>query len=185
MNEKRRTKISKFLSLILRHAPETIGLKLEDNGWVRIDKLIAAGAKNAREFTLSELREVVETNDKKRFAFDESGEKIRASQGHSIAVEIEFEKRTPPAFLYHGTAEKNVGLIFQDGLRKMNRHHVHLSIDTETAGKVGARHGKPAIFEVDTIKMLENNLEFFVSANNVWLVENVPPQFLRLIEYES
>ncbi len=185
MDEKRKTKISKFLSLILRHAPETVGLRLEDNGWVKVEDLIAACAKNGRTFTLSELREVVETNDKKRFAFDESGKRIRASQGHSAAVEIEFEKRKPPAILYHGTAEKNVGLIYQDGLRKMNRHHVHLSIDTETAGRVGARHGKPAIFEVDTVAMLKDNMEFFVSANGVWLVENVPPQFLRLTEYES
>ncbi|MEP6924432.1 MAG: RNA 2'-phosphotransferase [Pyrinomonadaceae bacterium] len=182
MDEKGRIKISKFLSLILRHAPETVGLTLEDDGWVKVDELIAACAKNGRTFTFSELREVVETNDKKRFAFDESGKKIRASQGHSATVEIEFEKRTPPVTLYHGTAEKNVGLIFRDGLRKINRHHVHLSSDTETARKVGARHGKPIIFEIDTLAMLENNFEFFRSANGVWLVENVPPQYLRLID---
>ena len=185
MDEKRRTKISKFLSLILRHAPETVGLTLEANGWVKVDDLIRACAKNGRDFTLSELQEVVETNDKKRFAFDESGRKIRASQGHSVEVEIDFEQKTPPAVLYHGTAEKNVGLILQDGLRKMNRHHVHLSADRQTALKVGIRHGKPVIFEIDAPAMLENNHQFFVSANGVWLTKSVPPQFLRLIEDES
>jgi putative RNA 2'-phosphotransferase len=182
MDEKRLTKISKFLSLILRHAPETVGLKLEDDGWVKVDELIAACAKNGRTFTLNELQEVVETNDKKRFAFDESGNKIRASQGHSVKVEIEFEEKTPPAILYHGTAEKNVRLILEKGLQKMRRHHVHLSADTETARKVGVRQGKPVIFAVDTVKMLENNCSFFVSANGVWLVENVPPEFLQVLD---
>lgn len=181
MNEKRRTKISKFLSLVLRHAPESIGLTLGENGWLKVADLIEGCAEHGRSFTLSELREVVETNDKKRFEFNQSGDKIRASQGHSVAIEIKFEKRMPPAVLYHGTSEKNVGQIFKDGLQKMKRHHVHLSIDRETALKVGARHGKPIIFEVNTAAMLENDFEFFVSANNVWLIESVPPQFLRLI----
>lgn len=180
MDEKRRTKISKFLSLILRHQPEAIGLRLEENGWVKVDDLITACAKNGRVFTRPELDEVVETNDKKRFSFDETGKKIRANQGHSLEVEIEFERKTPPDKLYHGTAEKNVRLIFEHGLKKMNRHHVHLSADAETAHKVGARHGKPVIFEIDTKAMREDNFDFFVSANGVWLVENVPPQFLKL-----
>lgn len=182
MDEKRRTKISRFLSLILRHAPETVGLTLEENGWVKVDDLIRACRRNGKEITLAELREVVAANDKKRFSFDAGGEKIRANQGHSVAVEIEFEKKTPPAILYHGTAEKNVSLIRSKGLQKMRRHHVHLSPDAETARRVGTRHGKPVIFEVDAAKMLENGCSFFVSANGVWLVENVPPQFLRLIE---
>lgn len=185
MDEKRKTKVSRFLSLILRHQPEAVGLKLDENGWARVDDLIAACAAHGREFTRAELREVVETNDKKRFAFDETGAKIRASQGHSVEVEIEFEKQTPPAVLYHGTAERNVGSIFESGLQKMKRHHVHLSADVETARKVGIRYGKPVIFQVDTKAMLENGAEFFVSANGVWLVANVPPQFLRLMDYET
>lgn len=185
MDEKRRTKISKFLSLILRHAPQTVGLRLEENGWVNVEELITACARNGRALTFEELEEVVETNDKKRFSFDITGTKIRANQGHSVEVKIEFEKRTPPAILYHGTSEKNVRLILEKGLQKMKRHHVHLSPDTETARKVGTRHGKPAIFEIDTKAMIENNFEFFVSANGVWLIENVPPQFLRLTENEA
>lgn len=182
MDEKRRTKISKFLSLILRHAPGTVGLRLEENGWVNVDELIAACAKNGRALTREEIEEVIETNDKKRFSFNPNRTRIRANQGHSIEIEIEFEKRTPPEILYHGTAEKNVKSILERGLQKMRRHHVHLSIDKETARKVGMRYGKPVIFEIETRAMLENNFEFLVSANGVWLVENVPPQFLRLTQ---
>jgi putative RNA 2'-phosphotransferase len=180
MDEKRKIKISKFLSLILRHQPEVVGLALEENGWVDVKKLIKACADYGKPFTFSELKFVVATNDKKRFAFNDDETKIRASQGHSLEVEIEFEKRIPPEILYHGTAEKNVGVIFAEGLKKMSRHHVHLSADTETAKKVGMRYGKPVIFQVDTNAMIAEGFEFFVSANDVWLVENVPPKFLKI-----
>jgi putative RNA 2'-phosphotransferase len=181
MDEKRKKKISKFLSLILRHQPEVVGLSLDENGWAEVEKLIKACTAHGESFTRSELDEVVETNDKKRFAFDETGRKIRASQGHSIEVEIEFEKKTPPAILYHGTAEKNVGVIFAEGLKKMSRHHVHLSGDIETAKNVGIRYGKPVLFKIDTVAMQAENFEFFVSANGVWLVESVPPKFLEVL----
>ena len=181
MDEKRRTKISKFLSLVLRHKPEEIGLTLEENGWIPVKKLIGACADYGKKFSLAELREVVETNDKKRFSFDESGTKIRANQGHSVGVELEFEETAPPATLYHGTAEKNLGVIFAEGLKKMARHHVHLSADTDTAHKVGARYGKPVILEIDTAKMLEEGFKFYVSANGVWLVDAVPRQFLKVL----
>ena len=181
MDEKRKKKISKFLSLILRHQPEVVGLSLEENGWVEVEKLIKACSDYGKPFTRKELEEVVATNDKKRFAFDDTGKKIRANQGHSVEVEIEFEKRTPPAILYHGTAEKNVGVIFAEGLKKMSRHHAHLSADTETATKVGMRYGKPVIFQIETAGMIAEGFEFFVSANGVWLVENVPPKFLVLL----
>lgn len=182
MEEKRKTKISKFLSLILRHQPEVVGLNLEENGWVSVEKLIKSCADYGKSFTFAELKSIVETNDKKRFAFNENETKIRANQGHSVEVEIEFEKQTPPEILYHGTAEKNVGLIFGEGLKKMSRHHVHLSSETETAEKVGMRYGKSVIFQVDTAAMIEEGFEFFVSANGVWLVENVPPKFLKIKE---
>jgi putative RNA 2'-phosphotransferase len=182
MDEKRKKKISKFLSLILRHKPEVVGLKLEKNGWVSVEKLIKACADYGKKFTLAELKEVVETNDKKRFAFNDNETKIRASQGHSVEVEIEFEKQTPPKILYHGTAEKNVGIIFAEGLKKISRHHVHLSSDIETARKVGRRYGKPVIFQIDTVSMKAEGFEFYISANGVWLVEGVPPKFLELIE---
>lgn len=182
MDEKRKTKISKFLSLILRHQPEVVGLTLEENGWIPVEKLIKACADYGKPFTFAELKSVVETNDKKRFAFNEDETKIRANQGHSLEVEIEFEQRTPPEILYHGTAERNVDVIFGEGLKKMSRHHVHLSAETETATKVGTRYGKPIIFQVDTASMINEGFEFYVSANGVWLVENVPPKFLKIKE---
>lgn len=181
MDEKRKTKISKFLSLILRHKPETIDLILDENGWADVKELLEKSAQNGNVFTREELEAVVETNDKKRFAFDERREKIRASQGHSIEVEIGFEEKTPPETLYHGTAEKNVEAIRQNGLRKMQRHHVHLSAEIETAKAVGARYGKPVIFKIETEKMLAENFKFYISANGVWLTESVPPEFLEIL----
>ena len=181
MDVKRRTKISKFLSLVLRHMPEVIGLKLDENGWAKVADLRQGCADHGKPFTFAELEEVVETNDKKRFSFDETKTKIRANQGHSLDVEIEFEKRMPPETLYHGTAEKHLGAIFASGLQKMNRHHVHLSVDRETARAVGARHGKPVIFEIKTAAMIVEGFEFFISANGIWLVAEVPPKFLEVL----
>lgn len=120
-------------------------------------------------------------NDKRRFSFDASGEKIRANQGHSVRVDLQLKPQTPPAKLYHGTASRNIEMIREHGLLKMARHHVHLSIDAETARRVGARHGKPVIFEIDTAAMLTEGFEFFVSDNGVWLVEEVPPMFLKIL----
>ena len=182
MDEKRKTRISKFLSLILRHKPETIGLLLDENGWADVEILLKACAGNGNAFTRTELEEVVATNDKKRFAFDETKTKIRASQGHSIAVEIGFEEKIPPKVLYHGTAEKNVKAIFKNGLQKRQRHHVHLSTETETARKVGIRYGKPVIFRIDAEKMSAENFKFYISANGVWLTDEVPPGFLEIYE---
>jgi putative RNA 2'-phosphotransferase len=181
MNEKRKTKISKFLSLILRHKPEVIGLTLDENGWANIEELLEKSARNGNSYTLGELEEVVKTNEKKRFAFNESNTKIRAGQGHSIKVEMNFEEKIPPEILYHGTAERNVESILKNGLQKMKRHHVHLSADTETARTVGIRYGKPVIFKIDTKKMLGDNFVFYISANGVWLVEIVPPEFLEIL----
>lgn len=180
MDEKRRTKISKFLSLVLRHKPETIGLTLEDGGWVTVGELLRACRERGKGFSLEELRETVETNDKRRFSFDESGAKIRANQGHSVDVEIGFEESEPPETLYHGTAERNLDAIFAEGLKKMARHHVHLSSDAETARQVGARYGKPVILRIETAKMRESGFKFYVSANGVWLTDAVPPEFLKV-----
>lgn len=181
MNEKHLIKVSKYLSKHLRHQPERIGLTLEDGGWIKVDDLLKACAKNNFPVAPDELKEVVEKNDKKRFSFDASGEKIRANQGHSVEVDLQLKKQTPPARLFHGTATRNASMIREHGLLKMARHHVHLSADTETARTVGMRHGKPLIFEVDTSAMLENGFEFFVSENGVWLVESVPPEFLKVL----
>lgn len=181
MNEKRKTRISKFLSLILRHKPETVGLTLDSNGWVEVEKLLEACARKGNAFSREELEEVVRTNEKKRFAFDENRMRIRASQGHSIEVEIEFEEKKPPKALYHGTAERNVETIKQKGLMKMRRHHVHLSSDVETALSVGRRYGKPIVFKVKTEEMLTRGYKFYVSENDVWLTDEVPPMFLEIL----
>jgi putative RNA 2'-phosphotransferase len=174
-----RVRTSKFLSLTLRHRPEMLGLELGPGGWVDVETLLAAAAAHGRPISRAELDEVVETNDKQRFAFDPFGARIRASQGHSVDVDLELEPAEPPAVLYHGTSERVAGRIASEGLRKMQRHHVHLSADVETATRVGARHGTPVVFEVDTPAMHSAGTLFFRSANGVWLVDAVPPQFLR------
>lgn len=181
MDEKKLVKISKYLSKHLRHQPERLGLRLETGGWVKVEDLLESCARQNFPISLDELKKVVAENDKKRFSFDASGEKIRASQGHSVAVDLQLKPETPPATLYHGTAERNINSIRQNGLLKMARHLVHLSSDVETARRVGARHGKPVIFKVDTAAMLKKNFEFFVSENGVWLTDSIPPEFLELL----
>jgi putative RNA 2'-phosphotransferase len=181
VDDKRRTKISKFVSLVLRHQPETAGLALEPGGWVPVEDLLTGAANAGLRFTRDELQEVVRRCDKQRFGFDESGTKIRANQGHSTEVELTFAEAEPPAELYHGTAERNRAVITRDGLLKMARHHVHLSADIDTAKKVGGRHGKPIVFAVDASGMRAAGRAFYRSANGVWLVEHVPPQYLRVL----
>jgi putative RNA 2'-phosphotransferase len=176
----RLTKISKFLSKYLRHTPEEIGIKLSPGGWVNVDELLAACAKYKFPITLEELREVVFTSDKKRFAFDSTFTLIRANQGHSTEVDLQLEPVVPPDVLYHGTGKISVDAILQTGLCKMSRHHVHLSPDINTAKVVGARHGKPVIFIVDTVAMHKDGYVFYCSDNGVWLVDNVPPKYLNL-----
>jgi putative RNA 2'-phosphotransferase len=185
MNDRRRIHVSKFISKHLRHEPEAIGLVLEPGGWVAIDDLLAAAARAGCPFTPGELRQVVASCEKQRFAIDETGTRIRANQGHSTDVDLHLETATPPAELYHGTAERWLDAILQEGLRKMGRHHVHLSSDTATACRVGSRHGKPAILVVDAARMLVDGHTFFRSANGVWLVERIPAQYLRLLTPEK
>jgi putative RNA 2'-phosphotransferase len=181
LDARKLVKISKYLSRHLRHQPERLGLNLKDGGWVEVVDLLKACVRHNFPVSLAELKEVVEKNDKKRFSFDASGEKIRANQGHSVAVDLRLEPQIPPATLLHGTAQRNADSIKEHGLLKMARHHVHLSIDAETARRVGARHGKPLIFRVDAAAMAAENFEFFVSTNGVWLVERVPPRFLTVL----
>lgn len=178
MNEIETKRISKFLSLILRHQPETIGLKLDENGWADVEELRERSAKKKVYFSLEELDEVVETNNKKRFAFNEDKTKIRASQGHSINIDLALEALQPPDFLYHGTAEANISSILEKGIEKRSRQHVHLSTDKETATKVGMRHGKPIILTIRTGKMYEDGIAFYLSANGVWLTEFVDPKYI-------
>ena len=182
MNEKHLAKISKYLSKHLRHQPEILGLSLEDGGWVKVEDLLKACARNNFPISLETLKETVEKNDKQRFSFNETGEKIRANQGHSVEIDLQLKPQKPPAKLFYGTAQRNISMIEEHGLLKMARHHVHLSADTETARRVGMRYGRPVIFEIDAARMLATGFEFYVSANGVWLVESVPPKFLKYYE---
>ncbi|TAE54334.1 MAG: RNA 2'-phosphotransferase [Nostocales cyanobacterium] len=180
MNNSRLVKISKFLSKHLRHTPEEIGLKLAPGGWVFVDELLAACAKHKFTITLAELQEVVNTNDKKRFSFDETFTLIRANQGHTTEVDLKLSPIVPPEILYHGTGKKSVESILQTGLSKMSRHHVHLSSDIHTAKIVGARHGKPVVFVVNSQEMSQDGYVFYLSDNGVWLVDHVPPYFINI-----
>jgi putative RNA 2'-phosphotransferase len=177
MDERRTVKVSKYLSKHLRHQPERIGLVLDEAGWVEIDVLIAAAAEHGFRFTREELDHVVAANDKKRFAIE--GARIRASQGHSIEVDLGLPPATPPPYLYHGTVDRYLDAIRAEGLRPMNRHDVHLSPDRETATRVGARRGRPVVLSVDTGAMHRDGHVFHVSANGVWLTKAVPPEYLR------
>jgi putative RNA 2'-phosphotransferase len=178
---KRYVKISKYLSKHLRHQPERLGLELLPGGWVDVDTLLLAASQDGFEISLSDLHQVVLTNDKQRFAFDFSGLLIRANQGHSITVDLQLPVRIPPALLYHGTYSKAVENILATGLNKMSRHHVHLTTDLKTARQVGARRGNSVIFSVDTLVMTEDGYEFYLADNGVWLVDAVPPQYLQLL----
>lgn len=180
MDDKNLVKKSKWLSKHLRHQPERIGLKLEPGGWVKVDELLAAAARSHLALSRAQLEEVVAGNDKQRFAFDETGTKIRANQGHSVEVDLELEPLSPPPHLFHGTGAQNRDLLLREGLKKMRRHHVHLSADLETALKVGARHGKPLVFMVDAARMSGDGHLFYRSANGVWLTDEVPPSYLKI-----
>lgn len=173
-------KLSKYLSYVLRHRPDSIGLVLDKEGWASVAELQAFSV-DENPFTLQELYEVVETNDKKRFAFNEDKSKIRASQGHSIAVEIKFEKRIPKGVLYHGTVERNVKAILKQGLKSMNRTHVHMSDNLDTAISVGKRYGTPIILIVDAMSMYKDGLPLYISANGVWLADEVPAKYITLL----
>jgi putative RNA 2'-phosphotransferase len=176
--DKRLIGVGKYLAKYLRHAPHELGLELQAGGWVPVDDLLAAAEKNGFPISSDELVVCVETNDKQRFAFDVSGELIRANQGHSIEVDLQLEEREPPEFLYHGTVERFLSSILEADLIRGKRHHVHLSKDVETAFKVGSRRGKPVILTVDAGRMNRDGHKFLWSANGVWLTDSVPPGYL-------
>ena len=174
MNTRR---ISKKLSLLLRHRPELFDLKLDKQGWCKIADLLTAAKKNNFPLDRETLEVVVAENDKKRFAFDENGTKIRANQGHSIPIELGYVPTEPPEYLYHGTATRFLKSIRQTGLEKRNRHHVHLSAERETAQRVGSRHGVPKILTIRAKQMHSDGFEFFLSENGVWLTDSVPTKY--------
>ena len=175
MNQNKMKAISKHLSYILRHKPQAIGLTLDPQGWANVDDLIS---KSPKGLSREKIVAVVESNDKQRFILSKDGARIRANQGHSISIDLGLEPAAPPQILYHGTAKRFLDDILAQGLKKMNRQHVHLSADPETATKVGSRHGKPVILALDTPAMLQAGHAFYMSENGVWLTNQVPPQYL-------
>ncbi|MEO1029861.1 MAG: RNA 2'-phosphotransferase [Bacteroidota bacterium] len=180
MNETNKKRISKFLSLVLRHQPEHIGLNLDKSGWAEVNELIEKSKKKDVRFSFSELEAVVVSNDKQRFAFNADKTKIRANQGHSVkTIVLQLEAIQPPEFLYHGTVAKFIDSIRTTGLEKRSRQHVHLSEDRDTATKVGSRRGVPIILSIGSLEMHNKGHEFYRSENNVWLTDHVPVAFIE------
>jgi len=171
--------VSRLMSLALRHQPEAIGIVLDSQGWVEVDALLKGLGRRGHRLSRAELDRVVAESDKKRFAFNEDGTRIRANQGHSVQVDLGLEPAVPPERLYHGTVEKFMDSILATGLHKGERHDVHLSPDLETATKVGSRRGKPVILEIDSGRMHREGFVFRCSANGVWLVDSVPALYIK------
>lgn len=172
--------LSKFLSFILRHSPEAIGLTLDVQGWAVIDDMVEKARLAGRDFSRNDLLRVVQSSDKKRFSISEDGLHIRAVQGHSITVDLGLQPKKPPEVLYHGTAMRFVSAILREGLVPKSRQHVHLSVDESSARIVGQRHGAPTIFIVNALRMHLMGFLFYLSENGVWLTDHVPPEFLEL-----
>ncbi len=171
-------KLSRFLSLILRHAPESIGLELDSQGWAKISQLLPLLKKRGFNLSFNELASIVQSNNKQRFIISEDKQKIRANQGHSIPIDLGYAEQKPPAILLHGTATRFIESIFQQGLTKQKRHHVHLSTDLSTAVSVGKRYGKAVILCIDAQTMYEHGYRFYLSTNGVWLTEQVPVDYI-------
>jgi putative RNA 2'-phosphotransferase len=176
--EKQLKHTSKFLSLVLRHQPEEIGLTLDHEGWANVAELIEKMNRKGGKLDFATLQLIVDTNDKKRYSFNEDKTRIRANQGHSVDVDLNLEPQVPPVILYHGTTDRYIDIIRQNGIQKMNRHHVHLTTTKATALNVGSRHGKPVLMAINALKMHEQSYTFYLSANGVWLTDQVPPAFI-------
>lgn len=178
--EKKLKHISKFMSLVLRHQPEEIGLQLDENGWANVEELISKMNAKGIKIDVSMMDEIVSSNEKKRFAFNEDKTMIRASQGHSVDINLALNPAEPPEILYHGTGEKNVAIILQEGIQKMSRQHVHLSKDKATAVNVGSRHGKPVVLTIRSGEMHSDGVLFYLSANGVWLTNVVEKKYISV-----
>jgi len=172
--------VSKFLSLVLRHQPQKIGLELDAAGWASVDELLRLSAAAGRSFSRDDLVDVVTTNDKQRFALSEDGQRIRANQGHTIELELDLPVLAPPDALFHGTATRFLDAILREGLSRRARHHVHLSADRDTAIAVGRRYGTPVLLRIDARRMHEDGHPFRRSANGVWLADEVPTTYLEV-----
>ena len=171
---------SRFLSLVLRHKPEAAGVTLDEHGWADVEMLLQ-GVSKRHPLTMAQLEEIVRTDDKQRYSFNDDKTKIRANQGHSIPVDVELTECEPPELLYHGTGKKYFDSIMESGLVPKSRLYVHLSKDIETAKSVGARHGTPVVFTVMSGRMFEDGYLFYCSSNGVWLTKHVPPKYLKVL----
>ena len=176
-----KTGLSRFIALILRHKPEAVGITLDEQGWASVSELLSGINASGNEIDMQMLEEIVAEDEKQRYSFNADKTKIHANQGHSVNVDVELKKAEPPEILFHGTGEKFVSSIKSEGLKPKSRLYVHLSKDRETAVKVGSRHGKPVVFEVNSGEMSRNGFEFFLSENGVWLTKIVPAEYLREI----
>lgn len=185
MTEKTIVQTSKFLSFVLRHKPDAIGLELDGSGWADVLQLIDRAASDGRNLSEELIRVVVETNDKQRFEMSEDGRRIRASQGHSIEIDLGLEPRIPPDILFHGTATRFLDSILASGLEPRGRQHVHLSADEATAIAVGQRHGKPVVLQIDAASMTVDGHRFYLSKNLVWLADSVPADYLETVPLAS
>lgn len=179
MAEARYVRASKMLACALRHKPGEFGIELDAHGWAQVGSLVR-GMKGKAEFSSDILEHIVATDPKGRYEFDAHHTRVRARQGHSVPVDVELERREPPAVLYHGTATRRLDKIMREGLKPMSRLYVHLSPDQQTALKVGSRHGEPAVLKVDAAAMAAEGREFYLSRNGVWLTGPVGPRFLEV-----
>jgi putative RNA 2'-phosphotransferase len=180
MDPRKITRISRKISLVLRHQPEAIGITLDENGWANVKELLTRMSATGYPMKRDDLMVIVRDNDKQRFSFSADGRRIRANQGHSIDIDLQLEAVLPPEKLYHGTATTSVEAIMKSGLKPQKRQHVHLCMDLKTATVVGCRHGRPAILEVDAAGMAKDGYKFYCSANGVWLAEEIPVAYLRV-----
>lgn len=182
MNSERRKKLSKFLSYVLRHHPESIGLKVDKHGWADLDELIQKAKADGRKLERDSIKEIITKSEKNRFILSEGGDFIRAGYGHSIDVDLQLRPKTPPELLYHGTAKRNVSSIMEEGIRPGGRNFVHLSATHGEAKNVGSRHGQPVILKIQAKKMHEDGYDFYQSESEegIWLTEKIPIEFLFL-----
>lgn len=171
-------KLSVFISLVLRHKPEAAGICLDEHGWADVDELLKGINDTGRTIDMDILEEIVRTDNKQRYSFNEDKTLIRANQGHSIPVDVELEEKKPPQYLFHGTAERFLDAIMAEGLKPMSRLYVHLSKDKETAVKVGKRHGKPVVLKIRAEEMYNDGSKFYLSANGVWLTKAVDRKYI-------
>lgn len=175
------TNLSRYMSLILRHKPEVIEITLDEHGWASVNDLICGIEKNNPGFNMDILEQIVRTDSKQRYSFNDDKSLIRANQGHSVNVDVELKEKEPPEYLYHGTGEKYVKSINQDGLIPKSRLYVHLSKDIKTAENVGKRHGKEVVYRINSGQMYRDGYKFYLSENGIWLTKEVPIKYLEMV----